>query len=110
MVLYKRLLPALETSTTRIGMVNAGSSILASMTCVSRKISDRARLACGWILWGALQCYLRKLCIFGKIFHPLFSLFSPVQILWLRLAALRQVRISTEVRCAATGRAGQLTL
>jgi hypothetical protein len=26
--------------------------------------------------------------IFGKIFPPLFSLFAPVQILWLRLAAL----------------------
>jgi len=39
-------------------------------------------------LVAPLQCYLRKLCIFGKIFHPLFSLFSPVQILWLRLAAL----------------------
>jgi hypothetical protein len=46
---------------------------------------------CGKSLFGCilatLQCYLRKLCIFGKIFHPLFSLFSPVQILWLRLAA-----------------------
>jgi len=36
-----------------------------------------------------LQCYLRKLCIFGKVLSPLFSLFPPVQVLWLRLAALR---------------------
>jgi hypothetical protein len=35
-----------------------------------------------------LQCYIGKLRISGKIFPPLFSLFAPVQILWLRLAAL----------------------
>ena len=34
-------------------------------------------------------CYIGKLRIFGKVFPPLFSLFAPVQILWLRLAALR---------------------
>jgi hypothetical protein len=48
---------------------------------------------CGQFVFGcgpaALQCYLRKLCIFGKVFPPLFSPFPPVQILWLRLAALR---------------------
>jgi hypothetical protein len=37
----------------------------------------------------SLQCYFRELRIFGKIFPPLFPLFPPVQILWLRLAALR---------------------
>ena len=37
---------------------------------------------------AALQCYIGKLRIFGKIFPPLFSLFAPVQFLWLRLAAL----------------------
>jgi hypothetical protein len=38
---------------------------------------------------ASLQCYIGKLRIFGKILPPLFSLFAPVQILWLRLAALR---------------------
>jgi hypothetical protein len=35
------------------------------------------------------QCYLRKLCILRKVFHALFSLFAPVHVVWLRLAALR---------------------
>jgi len=38
--------------------------------------------------WTSLQCYSRKLCIFSRVFRPLFSLFS-VHDLWLRLAALR---------------------
>jgi hypothetical protein len=37
----------------------------------------------------SLQCYLRKLCILRKVFHALFSLFAPVHVVWLRLAALR---------------------
>jgi hypothetical protein len=40
-----------------------------------------------------LQCNIGKLRISGKIFPPLFSLFAPVQILWLRLAALRFLRL-----------------
>ena len=38
---------------------------------------------------NSLQCYIGKLRIFGKVFPPLLSLRAPVQILWLRLAALR---------------------
>jgi hypothetical protein len=38
----------------------------------------------------SLQCNIGKLRIFGKVFPPLFSLCAPVQILWLRLAALRR--------------------
>jgi len=38
---------------------------------------------------ATLQCYIGKLRIFGKIFPPLLSLCAPVQVLWLRLAALR---------------------
>jgi hypothetical protein len=40
-------------------------------------------------LFVPLQCYLRKLCILRKVFHALFSLFAPVHVVWLRLAALR---------------------
>jgi hypothetical protein len=39
--------------------------------------------------FASLQCYLRKLCILRKVFHALFSLFAPVHVVWLRLAALR---------------------
>jgi hypothetical protein len=39
--------------------------------------------------FATLQCYLRKLCILRKVFHALFSLFAPVHVVWLRLAALR---------------------
>ena len=37
---------------------------------------------------ASLQCYIGKLRTFGKVFPPLFSLRAPVQLLWLRLAAL----------------------
>jgi hypothetical protein len=47
---------------------------------------QKAEMLCRF---ASLQCYLRKLCILRKVFHALFSLFAPVHVVWLRLAALR---------------------
>jgi hypothetical protein len=55
-------------------------------------------------LFAPLQCYIGKLRISGKIFPPLFSLFAPVQILWLRLAALGPCAFAFKNPCVFRGK------
>ncbi len=50
-------------------------------------------------LFASSQCKPRELRIFGKIFPPLFSLCAPVQVLWLRLAALGPCAFALDSSC-----------